>query len=136
MTASNRHLFVYGTLMGCASGRLGQSQRERLAREALSLGAATLRGALHNLGDYPGFVESGGGGIVHGEALMLAEPSATFPWLDAYEGIQVEASGASDYARREHEIRLASGETLSAWVYVYLGDTAGARRIESGRWET
>jgi len=132
---SGRHLFVYGTLMSGAVGALGKAQRERLQRESRSLGAATMAGArLYDLGRYPGLVESGeASDFVHGEVVTLTNPARTFLWLDAYEDVIPDKPDASDYARLQRTVRLASAE-ISAWVYVFLKDVARRRAIASGRW--
>lgn len=130
------HLFVYGTLMRTASGGLGGAERLRLAREAASLGRASMRGRLLDLGSYPGLsLSRPAGGIVHGELCLLADPARTFAWLDAYEGI---AGGASEpeYERRQETARLVEGGRVTAWVYAYRGETTGARWIADGRWRS
>jgi gamma-glutamylcyclotransferase (GGCT)/AIG2-like uncharacterized protein YtfP len=131
-----RHLFVYGTLQQSALGALGKAQRERLARESGSLGAATMAGArLYDLGRYPGLVESDAAGdVVHGEVVELANPDRTLLWLDAYEGIVPGIHDQNEYARIERRVRLADGTELQAWVYVFLKDVACRRVIASGRW--
>ena len=129
-------LFAYGTLMTAAhASRTGRRERERLAREARSLGAARLPGRLVDLGRYPGLVE-GGDGVVHGEALRLTDPEATLAWLDAYEGIVV---GEPDQNRNEYErvirgVTLQSGAALDVWVYLYRKDVTGLVPVADGRW--
>lgn len=136
MDATCRHLFVYGTLMAGATGALGRAQRQRLARESRSLGAATMTGArLYDLGRYPGLIQSGeAGDIVHGEVVQLANPARTLAWIDAYEGVIAGDAARSDYARLERTVRLQRGKELSAWVYVFLKDIARRRTIADGRW--
>ncbi len=136
MEKAGRHLFIYGTLRSGAIGALGKLERERLARESRSLGAATMGGArLYDLGRYPGLVESGAASdIVHGELVFLANPLRTFVWLDAYEGVLAGDPEGSEYARFERSVRLQRGSELSAWVYVFLKDVARRRAIVSGRW--
>ena len=130
MTAN---LFVYGTLMSSADGDLGAPQRARLARESRLLGPAELQGRLYDLGRYPGAVESADAtSVVHGEAVTLLDPAATWRWLDDYEGI---APGDPDpeYARRLCPVRL-SDSAATAWVYLYRWPTHRGRLIASGRW--
>lgn len=136
MQPAARHLFVYGTLMSAATGALGHAQRARLQRETRSLGPATMAAArLYDLGCYPGLVESEhAGDIAHGEALLLLNPAGTFAWLDPYEDISAADPAQDMYARRERAIRLARGEVVTAWVYVFLDDVANRRPIASGRW--
>lgn len=127
-------LFAYGTLMTAAhASRTGRRERERLAREARSLGAARLPGRLVDLGRYPGLVE-GGDGVVHGEALRLTDPEATLAWLDAYEGIVPGRRGPTEYVRVERTIRLEAEQDVTAWVYVYQRDVTGKPEVPGGRW--
>jgi gamma-glutamylcyclotransferase (GGCT)/AIG2-like uncharacterized protein YtfP len=127
----NPNLFVYGTLLSTA----GHPNGERLQREARLLGAASLEGQLFDLGRYPGLVEApGAGSRVHGEVYALDGPATSLEWLDAYEGIVPGNHGGNDYARVERRARLASGEDIPAWVYVYLRPVPAARLIPGGRW--
>jgi gamma-glutamylcyclotransferase (GGCT)/AIG2-like uncharacterized protein YtfP len=126
----NRNLFVYGSLLSGAGHPMG----ERLRREARLIGEAAMQGQLYKISWYPGLVEAGDASlVVHGEVYALNSPSATLKWLDAYEGI---GSGRPDhdYQRVERTVRLQSGGTLSAWVYVYQKSIAGLRPIQDGRW--
>ena len=126
-------LFVYGTLMPERGGLLGQVERRRLAREASRLGPATIQGRLYCLGQYPGLIHSERtADVVHGEALLLESPAATFSWLDEYEGGDPEIEEV--YERVLRPIRLATGEIRMSWVYLYLRDIAAARLLASGRW--
>src|SRR5688572_534590 len=109
------HLFVYGTLMSAARSRLGRGERARLFREGRSLGAAFARGRLYDLGRYPGMTDPHGPReLVHGEVVLLDDPSRSFSWLDEYEGLE--------YTRAERRVWLASGDDLSAALYLYGGD--------------
>ncbi|MEI9902323.1 MAG: gamma-glutamylcyclotransferase family protein [Hyphomicrobium sp.] len=136
MDQSCRYLFVYGTLMSGATGKLGAEQRLRLARESDSLGPASLPQArLYSLGRYPGAAASDSvDDIVHGEVVLLADPHGAFRWLDDYEGYVHGAGDANEYDRLVRQVRLAGGETFDAWVYQLRSAPAGQRLIEEGRW--
>lgn len=136
MNTSVTHLFVYGTLMSQAIGAMGKVQRDRLQREGHNLGAAAMSGALlYSLGRYPGLIESGNPGhIVYGELIALANPSLTLRWLDFYEGIVPGDHDQIEYARLERRVGLATGNELSAWVYVYLRNIERHRLISGGCW--
>jgi gamma-glutamylcyclotransferase (GGCT)/AIG2-like uncharacterized protein YtfP len=130
-----RHLFVYGTLMSTAPGVFGKAMRERLQREAQLVGPAAIHGRLYDLGRYPALVDSEDpADLVHGEVFVLHEPSKSLAWLDKYEGIIPGQHGHSEYQRVERPVQLASGERITAWVYLYRKSIARARRIASGRW--
>jgi gamma-glutamylcyclotransferase (GGCT)/AIG2-like uncharacterized protein YtfP len=131
----NARLFVYGTLLSTARHPMGA----RLRREARLLGEASLPGRLYSLGRYPGLVEaphiqSLAQHLVYGELYALATPAVTLGWLDAYEGIVPRKPDRSPYARVERAVRLASGETVSAWVYVYLKSVRTRPVVPGGRW--
>ena len=131
----NSHLFVYGTLKSTASSVLGRDMRLRLRREARVVGPASIVGQLYDLGRYPVLVINGGmTDRVHGELIEISAPAITFPWLDAYEGIGRNASGADEYQRVEQSVEQAAGGAMTAWVYVYQKPIAGLPRIQSGRW--
>jgi gamma-glutamylcyclotransferase (GGCT)/AIG2-like uncharacterized protein YtfP len=129
------HLFVYGTLMSTASGAFGKAMRERLQREAQLVGPAAIQGRLYDLGRYPALVDSDDpADLVHGELFALREPGRSFAWLDRYEGILPGQHGHNGYQRVERPVRLASGEQITAWVYLYRKSIVRAARIASGRW--
>ena len=128
----NPHLFVYGTLLSSA----GHPKGARLAREGRLVGEATIQGCgLYSLGRYPGLVEAADvTGPVHGEVFALNNPASSLKWLDAYEGIVPGNDLQNEYERVERPVRLASGESATAWVYLYRKDVSRFRRIPDGRW--
>ncbi len=130
------YLFVYGTLMTRARGRLGASQRARLGLKGTSLGAATIPGRLVNLGTYPGLLEPASpGDVVHGELFRLDLPDEVISWLDSYEGIPAQPTPHDEYVRALVAARLATGDEVTAWVYRYRGTTSDFPAIASGRWD-
>jgi gamma-glutamylcyclotransferase (GGCT)/AIG2-like uncharacterized protein YtfP len=127
----NPNLFVYGSLMSGAGHPMG----ERLRRQARLLGKATLQGRLYKISWYPGAVDGAEAAqLVHGELYALAEPSRALAWLDRYEGIAPGQTRSAEYERVERPVRLAGGEEISAWVYLYRGDVAGLSAVPDGRW--
>jgi gamma-glutamylcyclotransferase (GGCT)/AIG2-like uncharacterized protein YtfP len=128
----NPNLFVYGTLISAARHPMG----ERMRRESRLLGAASIEGKLFSLGKYPGLVEAPGEGMrVHGEVYALNAPAASLEWLDAYEGIEPGDHANNAYKRVECIARLASGEDVAAWVYVYLRPVVASSLVPDGRWQ-
>ena len=88
---------------------------------------ARFRGRLWDLGAYPGVTDSRfPGDQVEGELYALAEEGRVelLDSLDRYEGDAFE--------RAEREVVTAAGETYMAHLYVFLGSTRHARRVESG----
>jgi gamma-glutamylcyclotransferase (GGCT)/AIG2-like uncharacterized protein YtfP len=126
----NPHLFVYGTLMSAAGHPMGA----RLAREGKRLGPASMQGRLYRVAWYPGLVDSiDAEERVHGELFALANPAATFGWLDAYEGVR-GGSNDNEYARVERLARLSAAAEVLAWVYLYQRDPPSLGLIADGRW--
>jgi gamma-glutamylcyclotransferase (GGCT)/AIG2-like uncharacterized protein YtfP len=128
----NPHLFVYGSLMSTAGHAMG----ERLRAEARLIGPATMQGRLYRVSWYPGAVENADPEQrVHGEVYALGNPDRALAWLDAYEGIVPGREESGGYRRLERPARLASGEEITAWVYLYRGDVAGLSPVPDGRWK-
>ncbi len=131
-----RLLFVYGTLMPTATSVLGGIERARLAAVAVDLGPATVCARLYDLGGYPGLVPDPAG-TVEGELLELADPDATWPWLDAYEGVAPAGGSATDeYRRQIVPVRLLSdpNQDMAAWAYVMAREPAGLTPLPMRRW--
>ncbi|CAN0225877.1 unnamed protein product [Phaeothamnion confervicola] len=130
------YLFAYGTLMSAAGGKMGRAQRQRLGREgSLVAPVATIAGRLHDLGDYPGLVESNTpGDVVRGEVWHLSSPDPTWLWLDAYEGIVPGNHSHNEYERLERPVMLTDGTSLSAWVYLYRRPVDPQTFIPGGNW--
>jgi gamma-glutamylcyclotransferase (GGCT)/AIG2-like uncharacterized protein YtfP len=129
------YLFVYGTLMTAARGRLGAVQRAQLRLKGTSLGVATIAGRLINLGTYPGLLEPAGpDDVVHGELFRLDRPDEVMSWLDSYEGVAPEPTPHDEYVRVLAPVRLATGGEVAAWVYRYRGTTSKFPVVAGGRW--
>lgn len=130
-----RHLFVYGTLMSAAIGKLGRAQRERLRREGEALGPATTAGGLYDLGRYPALAAGDDpADVVHGEVYALRDPVKSLRWLDAYEGIVPGDHASNEYQRLTRPVRLADGTEITAWVYLYTRDPSRHQPLPGGRW--
>ena len=112
-------LFVYGTL------RSRGSAAARLAPARL-LGAASYRGRLYDLGDYPGVVPSADpADVVRGE--LFALPSAAAPLLaelDRYEG--------PEFRRVRARVRPDGASAVESWIYLYAREVAQLPRVASG----
>ncbi len=59
---------------------------------------------------------------MHGEVYALNSPAASLKWLDAYEGIVPGNHDQNQYERVERPVRLATGDMVTAWVYLYRKD--------------
>jgi len=127
----NPHLFVYGSLLSA----IGHPSGERLRSEARLVGAASMPGRLYRVGWYPGLVEAPeGDSRVHGEVYALADPAASLAWLDQYESIVPGQEASNEYVRAERAVQLASGQEVTAWVYLYQRDVTGVQLVADGRW--
>lgn len=117
MSTNNPFLFVYGTLMKGFSNAFAK----KLQKNANWRGKASFNGQLFDLGYYPGAIyEPQAITQVHGEVWELNNFSETIIALDRYEGIHVHNP---EYVRQEVSVRLETGETISAWVYLFCQPT-------------
>lgn len=128
---SVRYLFVYGTLRkACA-----HEMHRRLERAARCIGNATVRGALYDLGSYPGLVISGDDvDVVKGEVYELVpdRAQATLSDLDRYEGCAAADPEPHEYRRETVRVRLVEGTELAAVTYVLNRSHARLTRIPGG----
>lgn len=109
---SQRRVFVYGTLMeGEANhGYLENSQ---------CLGKGTVEGyVMHDVGWYPAIVP--GDGLIIGE--LYDVPVGDMPAIDSLEG------EGSLYAKKCERVTV-NGENILAFVYIFLEDVSGLKRI-------
>jgi gamma-glutamylcyclotransferase (GGCT)/AIG2-like uncharacterized protein YtfP len=131
------NLFVYGTLMSTAVGDQGAAQRARLLREARLLGAATIRGQLYDLGDFPGVIlEDDANSIVYGELVRLNDADTALAWLDQYEEISPGGSPSDLYRRVRTVASLAGGERILCWTYELRGPANGLKVLSEGSWQS
>ena len=129
----NPHLFVYGSLMSTARHPMG----ERLRAEARLIGAATIQGRLYRVSWYPGVAASTDPEQrAHGEVYTLDDPARALAWLDAYEGIAPGSREPGEYIRAERPVRLASGQEITAWAYLYQKDVSRLPIVADGPWKT
>lgn len=110
-------VFVYGTL------RRGGSNHFRMEKAGF-LSPATAIGRLYQIDWYPGLVLDAAAGVIIGEVYQV--PPDVMEELDRFEG--------AEYRRLQAPVRLPDGETVSAWVWEWLGPVDETRRITSGDW--
>lgn len=110
-------VFVYGTL------RCGGSNHFRMEK-AEFVTAGTVCGRLYQIDWYPGLVLDAAAEGIIGEIYQVSP--AVLEELDLFEG--------AEYRRLQTQVRLPHGETLSAWVWEWLGPVDESRRITSGDW--
>jgi gamma-glutamylcyclotransferase (GGCT)/AIG2-like uncharacterized protein YtfP len=121
---SERHVFVYGTL------RRGEANDiNRLDPVPRYLGVARIRGALYDLGPYPGVI-LGEAGWVQGEVYAITPELERR--LDEIEEVAPVPSG--EYMRRHIEVEL-DGRRIVCLVYEIAPQRVQGRpRITSGDW--
>jgi gamma-glutamylcyclotransferase (GGCT)/AIG2-like uncharacterized protein YtfP len=114
-------LFIYGTLLP----DLVRPPLDALVARLASLGPATVRGRLFDLGPYPGLVLDDAALPVHGELLALPDDPDVLRVLDDYEGSCL-------YRRVECRATTAHAGTASCWVYECHADLSRAVSIPHG----
>ncbi|WDF55128.1 gamma-glutamylcyclotransferase family protein [Mucilaginibacter sp. KACC 22063] len=105
------YLFVYGTLIKDFKHKV----RQQIEAELNFISNATVKGALYDLGSYPGFVP-GNEGEVKGELYSISNPEKVFEVLDEYEGLH---DTQPEYERKQMVVQLPDRETVQSWIYVY-----------------
>ena len=106
-----------------------------IARGAAFAGMASYRGRLYDLVPYPAAVPSTDPDeTVIGEVYRLHAERAEelLAHLDAYEDCPPDAESGELFVRKPATVTLDSGETLSAWIYLYNRPVDGLPRIPCG----
>jgi gamma-glutamylcyclotransferase (GGCT)/AIG2-like uncharacterized protein YtfP len=107
-------LFIYGTLHpDRAAGEIAAT-----ARRLQSIGPATIRARLYNLGAYPGAILDASAPPIPGE-LFTVPDAQTLAALDAYEDFRLADPAASLFLRVETIATALDGAPHPCWVYVY-----------------
>lgn len=118
-------VFVYGTL------RRGGSNHFHLAG-AEFVAAGTVMGRLYRIDWYPGLVLDTAGSEIRGE--VYAVDSEQLSALDAFEGLSAGEIEGSEYRRIQTPVMLQDSQTITAWVWEWLGDVDESLRIADGDW--
>lgn len=124
-------LFVYGTLLSTENTEAAR----RLEVEGNLITSASTLGRIYDQGLWPGLILSPDRrDVVYGELWKL-NSTASFKWLDIYEGIR-PGERFPEYARKIVPVYPATGgAALRAWGYVYQWPVRECDRIPSGRWQ-
>jgi gamma-glutamylcyclotransferase (GGCT)/AIG2-like uncharacterized protein YtfP len=125
------YLFAYGTLQpGFAPTKIA-----RAAAKLRPVGEGFLRGALYDLGGYPGAVaDPAAKGKIVGTVMELPEDEGVLASLDKYEGFNPQSPGTSEYIRERQVVELKSGGTVECWFYRYNREPRNAGLVEGGMW--
>lgn len=126
-------VFVYGTLRAGEANDLNEAARRHGLPAPRLVGQGWVRGALHDFGDYPGYVPAGAAndnGLVHGDIYEIDE--ALIPVLDEIE--EVYPGEATLFVRAEQAVSCEGG-TLQCLLYpVQAAAAARMPRIDGGDW--
>src|ERR1700735_1001057 len=121
------YLFAYGTLQpGFAPTKIA-----RIAAKLRPVGEGFLRGALYDLGGYPGAVaDPNAKGRILGTVLELPEDEGVLASLDKYEGFNQQSPETSEYVRERQVAELKSGRTVECWFYRYNRKARNTDKVE------
>ena len=128
---SSGDLFVFYGLL--KQGAVGMPAHIDLDQAGAFLGPCRFRGALYDLGGFPGAVD--GDGLCHGVQYRLDDATLIEP-LDEFEDVLPDDPDASLYSRKPIELQddkgAQTGET--AWIYWYNQPVAAFPRLADDTW--
>lgn len=122
-------IFVYGTLRKefnhpihtCISGSIDYMDK------------AYFRGILYEVGKFPGAVAvSDTERRITGELYRIKKPTKLFAVLDIYEGYHSGFPTKSLFIRVKKKVKLITGKSIQAWIYLYNRPVKKLKEIESG----
>jgi gamma-glutamylcyclotransferase (GGCT)/AIG2-like uncharacterized protein YtfP len=123
------YLFVYGTLsLNRAPGEVADA-----VKRLRPVGAATVKGRLYDLGEYPGAIlDASARRKISGRVFALPDDQAVLKSLDDYEDYKPHNPEGSLFVRKRATVRLDGGRELQCWVYVYNRDPGAAPLVSGG----
>ena len=124
------YIFVYGTLRGDSPTG---AHREYLHRSDF-VAPAKIRGQLFLIDYYPGLVHNENSSDeqwVTGEIYLLQDQKQLHQ-LDVYEGCAPNSPKPHEYKRTIVKATLPNKEVMETWAYIYIGDTAALKLIDTG----
>jgi hypothetical protein len=68
-----------------------------------------------------------------GDVCLLNDPASSLPYLDAYEGCGPDDPLPHEFERQVVTVVLDGGQTVEAWAYIYMLDTAGKAMLHGDR---
>jgi len=127
----SEYLFAYGTLQpGLAPTKIA-----RVAAKLRPMGEGFVRGALYDLGGYPGAVaDPSAKGRILGTVMELPKDEGLLERLDRYEGFDPKTPQTSEYIRERRVVELKAGSTVECWFYRYNRKPRNADMVEGGAW--
>ncbi len=125
MDAQREIVFVYGTLRRGGSNHFRMEAAEFIAKGRIS-------GKMYRIDWYPGLVLDGAGDDIVGEAYSV--DLELLGNLDSFEGVSAGDKEGCEYRRVPTMVTCAAGQTLTAWVWEWLGEVEENQRLRSGDW--
>ncbi|MEO7099711.1 MAG: gamma-glutamylcyclotransferase family protein [Luteolibacter sp.] len=125
MTPPRELVFVYGTL------RRGGSNHFRMDG-AEFITAGRICGRMYKIDWYPGLVLDEAGDDIVGEVYSV--DLEMLGNLDSFENVSAGDVEDSEYRRVETTVAREDGETLTAWIWEWLGEVDESQRIHHGDW--
>jgi gamma-glutamylcyclotransferase (GGCT)/AIG2-like uncharacterized protein YtfP len=123
--SSRELVFVYGTL------RRGGSNHFRMDG-AEFVGVGRIVGRMYRIDWYPGLVLDESGDDILGEVYSV--DLEMLGNLDSFENVSADDPEGSEYRRVKTNVSLPTAETLSAWVWEWLGAMDESQRLPGGDW--
>ena len=122
--------FFYGLLK---QGAAGMPDHIDLEAAGAFLNDVWVRGALYDLGGFPGVVA--GDGLVQGIQYRL-DAREIADQLDAFEDVLPDDPKRSLYRRERTALLTANGDPIgkTAWIYIYNQPVDAYGRIDTGVW--
>jgi gamma-glutamylcyclotransferase (GGCT)/AIG2-like uncharacterized protein YtfP len=124
MSGTRELVFVYGTL------RRGGTNHFRMSGADL-VAEGVVKGRIYRISWYPGLV-LGDEGEVKGEVYSV--DAAQLLELDTFEGLSAGEMGGSEYRRVKAVVSRPDGNTLSAWVWEWIGPFDVKDLLAQGDW--
>ncbi len=118
-------VFVYGTL------RRGGSNHFRMAGAAF-ISPGSITGSMYRIDWYPGLVLDESGSEIQGEVYSVGPEQLSA--LDIFEGLSAGEIQGSEYRRVETTVVCKNSQTLSAWVWEWVGIVDESQRLSEGDW--
>jgi gamma-glutamylcyclotransferase (GGCT)/AIG2-like uncharacterized protein YtfP len=89
-----------------------------------------MEGVLYDIGTYPGAIKEKGDSEIIGDIFLATNLQKVFAVLDKYEGYSKVDGKALEFVRKRSKIRLRTGQSLIAWIYLYNLAPEGKAKIK------
>jgi gamma-glutamylcyclotransferase (GGCT)/AIG2-like uncharacterized protein YtfP len=104
-----------------------------VASRLRSIGAATVKGRLYDLGAYPGAIlDTSTREKISGWVFALPRDQSVLEALDDYENYKPHDAESCLFVRKRASVKLEDGRELQCWMYVYNRDPGAAPLVPGG----